>query len=70
MPQLREKVALALVDAEQLRDLAGDDREREPDDEPFITGSEMKLARKPSRRRPARIAISPTVMASVIVSCT
>ena len=37
---------------------------------PFITGSEMKLARKPSRNRPATMAMIPTVMASVIVSCT
>ncbi len=35
---------------------------------PFSTGSEMKLARKPSRRRPAASARIPTTSASVIVS--
>jgi hypothetical protein len=35
---------------------------------PFITGSEMKLARKPRRRSPATSAAIPTVSAIVIVS--
>ncbi len=33
---------------------------------PFITGSEMKLARKPRRRSPATSAAIPTVSALVI----
>ena len=37
---------------------------------PFSTGSEMKLATKPSRARPATNAMIPAVIASVIVSCT
>lgn len=37
---------------------------------PFITGSEMKLARKPSRNRPAIRAASPVVIASPAVSAT
>jgi hypothetical protein len=37
-PQLLEEVPLALVDAEQLRQLSHDDRECEPDDEPLEHG--------------------------------
>jgi hypothetical protein len=37
---------------------------------PFITGSEMKLARKPRRSSPATSAAIPTVSAIVIVSWT
>jgi hypothetical protein len=33
VPQLLEEVAAALLDAEELRDLANDDRRRQPDDE-------------------------------------
>ena len=36
---------------------------------PFSTGSEMKLARKPSRSSPATRATIPTASVSVIVSC-
>ena len=35
---------------------------------PFSTGSEMKLAMNPSRKRPNRRAITPAVMAKVAVS--
>ena len=35
---------------------------------PLITGSEMKLARKPRRRAPARTAAIPVVMASAAVT--
>ena len=34
---------------------------------PFSTGSEMKLARNPSRSRPAMIAMAPTTRASATV---
>ena len=37
-PELLEEVAVGLLDAEQLRDLADDDREREPDDEALEHG--------------------------------
>ena len=37
---------------------------------PFITGSGMKLARNPSRNRPAISAASPVVIASPAVSAT
>jgi len=37
---------------------------------PFITGSEMKLARKPRRRSPATRAAIPMVSAIAIVSWT
>ncbi len=35
---------------------------------PLITGSEMKLARKPSRSRPAISAASPVVIARPAVN--
>ena len=35
---------------------------------PLITGSEMKLARKPSRSRPASSAARPVVIASAAVN--
>jgi hypothetical protein len=37
---------------------------------PLSTGSEMKLATKPSRVRPARMPITPAVIASAAVSVT
>src|SRR3954469_16455069 len=37
---------------------------------PLITGSEMKLARKPSRSRPASNAASPVASASPVVNAT
>jgi hypothetical protein len=37
---------------------------------PLRTGSEMKLARKPSRSRPAIRAASPALIASAAVSST
>ena len=37
---------------------------------PFNTGSEMKLARNPSRRRPAISAMTPVTRASAIVTET
>ena len=39
-----------------------------PTMKPLSTGSEMKLARNPSRSRPATSAITPTVIASAAVS--
>jgi hypothetical protein len=37
---------------------------------PFSTGSEMKFARKPSRRRPATSAARPVAIASAAVNAT
>ena len=39
-----------------------------PTMKPFSTGSEMKLATNPRRRSPARIAMTPAVIASATVS--
>ena len=41
-----------------------------PTMKPLITGSEMKLARKPSRSRPAISAASPVAIASAAVIAT
>jgi hypothetical protein len=68
VPELLEEVPLLLPDTEQLRDLADDDRQGEPDDESLEHGPEMKLARNPSRAIPAASARTSTVMASVAVS--
>jgi hypothetical protein len=68
IPELLEEVALSPLDAEQFRELAGDDRERKTDDEPFRTGSEMKFATNPSRSRHASNARTPVLSARVAVS--
>ena len=51
-PELLEEVALALLDPEQLRDLADDDREREPDDEPLHHGLGDEAREEPQTEEP------------------
>ena len=71
VPELLEEVALAL---RRRRSSFGSCPtmivSASPTMKPLSTGSEMKLARKPSRSRPATSASAPTTSASVIVSAT
>ena len=69
-PELLEEVAVGSLDAEDLGSWPAMIVSARPTMKPFSTGSEMKLARKPNRRRPAATATIPVVSASATVSAT
>ena len=64
VPELLEEVAVALLDPEELRQLADDDRQREADDEALEHRLGDEVARKPSRSSPAISADQPVTIAS------
>ena len=70
-PDLLEEVALALLDAEQLRELADDDGQREADDEALEhrLGDEAGEEAEPQQAR-RRARRCPVTMASAAVSVT
>jgi hypothetical protein len=70
VPELLEEVAVALGDPNSFGSCPATMVRARPMMKPLSTGSEMKLARKPSRSSPATTPMTPVVIASVTVSTT